>query len=935
MIDMREHIAVQEERIAELTRGSVAVRTPQPTSLAPPGMTPLDKANEKVTILERQLITHLGSKYDAEQDEVGSSLKIAALGRALRRKMTDSEGGDLDSFVAALVRTLTKSCALELVPILAKKALRSHRDTPSARSVKEGNAERDKLVMALLEAIANPEGDHHKIDDTVCKLFGQTELEVDSDDSTGEEGVEGDQEFDSPLFVDRRVEIKWGDGSYEGTIMHVEQSAGVEVFTVRYDDGDQRVYSHYEVGDDGVARCKTSTSGSTVIRLQGFDRPQPVLKMLIGVIERSAAAPYFMGAVGQANGGKILGTMLTGAFAEHQDVINDLALFTKVCGSVSNRIWNNGVRMLIRALAKKLKCKIIVPDADALAKAKTRLLSVRALTAGRLDTAYVPGEEEQPDIGITLVLDQQITRRLDDKDELAALVLGGAIGTIDDPSGRGNSPENPVLIVGGVDQTKLSNAAGVDQLKIEHTAMDARIAGAQPHSNAATMHISLWKGDDVLTHIVGHGQCDGTCAVSQCGHHLAQLARFKVGTTVVLANSRIVHVKMIYFLTDGKSYRTILERMLGLAGWIFAYAEGSSATKEQVQFILLSKRLAQAAAPPAEIEGAAVDGGAAVSSSDARAARIAARDASAAAAAEQRIRFDQTGLLLEDMKELHFYALPLVHNLKNRARYIADGGSHKDIYCTGPLNEVFGGTDWVVHGAFRDIGNTNYLSLSLSYSRHYLLPRLPSPPDPGLHCIGGVSERVLMRFLERIYRGQGPESHAAWERHINCGLKTKFTPSNPKDEYCKVGIDLQDAIDLFLNNTSAEICECAQSGLCIEEEMLRTLVYELLDVWRDAHQYLLYPNWSEHYSAALKRFLPLRIAFAAMAQKLLGKWLMKPMIFKHEGIADVLRTLDALKLTAQQLDSKFVEKMHLVRNEIWRSGARGGGYGNVDERERK
>jgi len=69
------------------------------------------------------------------------------------------------------------------------------------------------------------------------------------------------------------------------------------------------------------------------------------------------------------------------------------------------------------------------------------------------------------------------------------------------------------------------------------------------------------------------------------------------------------------------------------------------------------------------------------------------------------------------MKELHFYALPLVHNRENRERYIADGGSHKDIYCTGPLNEVFGGTDWVVHGAFRDIGNTNYLSLSLSLTR--------------------------------------------------------------------------------------------------------------------------------------------------------------------------------------------------------------------------
>ena len=80
------------------------------------------------------------------------------------------------------------------------------------------------------------------------------------------------QEFDSPLFVGRRVEVDWRGGeTYTGTIMHVEQPDDVEsVFTVRYDDGDQRFYSHYKVGDDGVARCKPKrTDGTTGIRLQG------------------------------------------------------------------------------------------------------------------------------------------------------------------------------------------------------------------------------------------------------------------------------------------------------------------------------------------------------------------------------------------------------------------------------------------------------------------------------------------------------------------------------------------------------------------------------------------------------------------------------------------------------------------------------------------
>ena len=117
---------------------------------------------------------------------------------------------------------------------------------------------------------------------------------------------------------------------------------------------------------------------------------------------------------------------------------------------------------------------------------------------------------------------------------------------------------------------------------------------------------------------------------------------------------------------------------------------------------------------------------------------------------------------------------------------------------------------------------------------------------------------------------------------------------------------------------------------------MRENIYYLLDTWKEAHSYLKFNRHCSAYHDAVLRFLPLRIELAAMTQIILGRWLPKPMLHKHNEIQPQLHALEKLvpPETAQQFSAEFCENGHLVRKQARQAGSRGGGRGtNAKERQ--
>ena len=705
MIDMRESIAVQEERIAELESGGADAYTFRSPAARPHGVFGVAVPSMTTDPLRRSSSVMGGDSVPpANVVEIGGGLKLAITAA--------KDNGTLPALAKSFARVLTKPLMREFLPLIsAAAAMRTQAD--SGRQFEAASSTNAQLALDVLAAIATQSAadDADAAADEVATFLLTPKAEVGSAMHT---------------FLDRAADM---------TISDLCAVGGVD----------------NESDDSGESDDETSPIPFS-----------PVEELMLAIMKLDGAA-LLTRVFAHGDHGQYLGNLITAITKKkkNQMQIDELSLLVKVCGPVSDATWDKGVRPMLREIAASMKCTLTLKSAAQLTEMGFEHSAVKALLHGALSTEYsASGDEADLKRGIVFSLKAQLKQKLDDVNELRAAELAGAIAP-PNTRGHGNSKDDPLLLVCALDQARIKVAAGIDQMTLAHVSVVVRILGTRPHSNDETMQLALYDGDDDLDSLLGHGQCDGTCSDGECHHMLGQLKELRETTSITLESGRVVWVKLFRFIVDGKSYRTILRRQRGASGWAVAWIESSCCTKEQILFMpFLGTSASAAATKTATTTQVAVGEG--VQASDEAAA--AAADVELAAAAvqismdveastaysgvdaevggtmgdgafsdtevmgEQRISEAATvfGISKDELSFIHYYAPTPVMHETNRGR--EDAPRDEDIYCSAPLSDHFP-PSMTVHGTAQSItftfslcaSLTPALSLSLSH-RHPSLP---------------------------------------------------------------------------------------------------------------------------------------------------------------------------------------------------------------------
>jgi len=670
---------------------STPARPPQ----APPQMTAA--LERHVRNLETLHVHAAGAARPPQQSPLAEA---AVIGRALRRSVAAAlEDDTLAAFIKSLTRALTKSSAQAILPLMSGAAALRTKAAPSERAYDDATGQNAQLLRAIAEAIASASA-------------------VGADEAAEDE-----------------LALGLSDSSIHNHMAYIDWS---EILRLDLDDPPRNSSPPPPLSPLPVA------AEATARRVL----PTPLEELLIAGIALDDGL-LLNSTFTHAETKKHLGRLITTILSKQQNEIDELCLVVKVCGSVSTSVWDEAVRPILRIIADSMECNITVKTAAQLKKMGQEHVAVRAVIDGQLSTEYSPSggaNESDTEYGVVFQVKQQLKQKLENSDEMKALTTTGAIGATAH-TGRGSSRDNPVWVVGAGDQARIKTAAGIDRITIADTAIVLRFLGSQASSPDQTMPWALYRGDDDKASLEGHGKCDGSCpSQTECRHLLAQMSELRETISITLECGRKVWVKLIKFIVDGKSYRTILQRKRGAAGWAVAWLETSSCTKQQILFMpfMGTSAAAQAAAAttsagvattttaaPTAVDdadalpvGDAASAAAALDAEKAGAAAAAAAAAASAALGEAASRLGQSGdsakvdaaaavlrITKEELLYIHFYAAVNTHNESNRTADTAP-------YCTGNDFTHFP-PSMTVHGRFTVLLRPNFSPKF--FSQHFLL----------------------------------------------------------------------------------------------------------------------------------------------------------------------------------------------------------------------